>query len=461
MNEQKPQENGFKKEIGLFGGMSVICGIMIGSGIFYLGSYVLQRSGYSLGLALICWLVGGLVSLLGGLCFAELGASDPKAGGQLVYLSKAYHPVLGFMYGFTQWILASSGSIAAIAVAIPTALVDFIPGLTQLHIKLIAIALIVLLTLFNLRGVKGASNLQTVFMVAKLLPIFIIMIGALALGNHSPDLTPVPAAAADGSPVTAGSLFGMIAFATVASLWAYEGWTNLNAVAEEIKNVKRNLPLAIILGIGGVAIFYALFNYSLLRVIPLDEAKSMIESGSLYLGTTVAERLFGVAGKVIVLIGMLLAMFNCLNGMVLAFSRIYYAMSAEKIFFKKLGTLNRNGVPAASLFSQMIISIILVCLRNLDQLTSLVVFCGMLFNCLAVTAVFVYRRKYPDLERPYKVWLYPVSVVITVILFVGLMVNNLLEDPVTALTGLIVPVVGIFFYIYFRKKYSEEEKEDA
>ena len=318
-----------------------------------------------------------------------------------------------------------------------------------------------LLTLFNLRGVKGASNLQTFFMVAKLLPIFIIMIGALVLGSQTPDLNPVPASAPDGSPLTAGSVFGMIAFATVASLWAYEGWTNLNAVAEEIKNVKRNLPLAIILGIGGVAIFYALFNYSLLRVIPLDEAKSMIESGSLYLGTTVAERLFGVAGKVIVLAGMLLAMFNCLNGMVLAFSRIYYAMSAEKIFFKKLGTLNKNGVPAASLISQMIISIILVCLRNLDQLTSLVVFCGMLFNCLAVTAVFVYRRKYPDLERPYKVWLYPVSVVITVILFVGLMVNNLMEDPVTALTGLIVPVVGIFFYLYFKKKYGGEEKEHA
>ena len=450
MKQQKSGSGEFKKEIGLFGGMSVICGIMIGSGIFYLGSYVLQRSGYSLGLALICWLLGGLVSLLGGLCFAELGASDPKAGGQLVYLSKAYHPVLGFMYGFTQWILASSGSIAAIAVAIPTALVDFIPGLTQLHIKLIAIALIVLLTLFNLRGVKGASNLQTFFMVAKLLPIFIIMIGALVLGNQTPDLSPVPASAPDGSPLTAGSVFGMIAFATVASLWAYEGWTNLNAVAEEIKNVKRNLPLAIILGIGGVAIFYALFNYSLMRVIPLDEAKSLIESGSLYLGTTVAERLFGVAGKVIVLIGM-----------VLAFSRIYYAMSAEKIFFKKLGTLNKNGVPAASLISQMIISIILVCLRNLDQLTSLVVFCGMLFNCLAVTAVFVYRRKYPDLERPYKVWLYPVSVIVTVILFVGLMINNLMEDPVTALTGLIVPVIGIFFYLYFKKKYGGEEKEHA
>ena len=181
MKQNKSGNGEFKKEIGLFGGMSVICGIMIGSGIFYLGSYVLQRSGYSLGLALICWLLGGLVSLLGGLCFAELGASDPKAGGQLVYLSKAYHPVLGFMYGFTQWILASSGSIAAIAVAIPTALVDFIPGLTQFHIKAIAIALIVLLTLFNLRGVKGASNLQTFFMVAKLLPIFIIMIGALVL----------------------------------------------------------------------------------------------------------------------------------------------------------------------------------------------------------------------------------------------------------------------------------------
>lgn len=167
MSNQKniAAENGeFKKEISVFGGVSIVAGIMIGSGIFYLGSYVLQRANYDTGVALLCWLVGGVISLLGALCFSELGSSMPKAGGLTVYLNEVYHPVVGYMYGFSQWLIASPGSISAVAIAIPTALVEFFPGMGDMHIKSIAIVLIILFTLYNILGVKEASVMANITM---------------------------------------------------------------------------------------------------------------------------------------------------------------------------------------------------------------------------------------------------------------------------------------------------------
>lgn len=445
----QPEVTKFKQEIGVFGGVSIIGGIMVGSGIFYLGSYVLQRTGMSMGLAILCWIIGGLVSLLGGLCFAELGASRPKAGGMVVYLNEAYHPIVGFLYGFCSWLISGAGSIAAIAIALPTALKAFMP-IGEVTIKLIAIILIVSLTIYNYFGIKKGSILQNVSMVAKLIPIAIIMIGALIFGKHVPDLSMLPA---NGGAVSFGSLIGMIAFATVATLWAYEGWTNLNTVAEEMKDPKRNLPLSLIIAIGGITVLYTLFNFSIYRVIPHAEAVSMIEAGDFYLGTEVAKRIFGNIGGAIVLVGMIISMFGSLNGMVLAFPRTYYAMAEEGHFFKSYGKLHpKYKVPAASLIGQCVISVILVLLRNLDQLTSMVVFIGMLFNVLVVVAVFIYRRRYPVLERPYKVWGYPVTVVITILLFAGLMINTFIEDPTTALIGFIVPAVGSLLYLYFDRQ---------
>lgn len=163
----------FKQEIGVFGGVSIIGGIMVGSGIFYLGSYVLQRTGMSIGLALLCWIIGGFISLLGGLCFAELGASRPVAGGVVVYLNEAYHPIVGFMSGFCSWLLSGAGSIAAMAIALPTALKTFF-NISEGSIKVIAVSLIIILTIYNYFGVKKASILQNISMVAKLIPIAII-----------------------------------------------------------------------------------------------------------------------------------------------------------------------------------------------------------------------------------------------------------------------------------------------
>ncbi len=448
------QESGsvFKREIGVFGGISIIGGIMVGSGIVYLGSYVLMRTQMSLGLALLCWIIGGLVSLLGGLCFAELGAARPVAGGMTVYLNEAYHPLVGFLCGFSSWLVSGPGSISAVAIALPTTLKAYF-DLGDVAIKMIAIGLIIILTLYNYFGVKQASILQNVSMVAKLIPIIIIMFAALIFGKETPDLSLISTSANQSS---ISSIIGMIAFATVATLWAYEGWTNLNTVAEEMKNPKRNLPLAIIIAIGGITVLYTLFNYAIYRALPYDQIVSFIENGNYYLGTEVAKLMLGDIGGTLVITGMAVSMFGSLNGMVLAFPRTYYAMAREGHFFKAYRYIHpRYKVPSVSLVGQGIIAIILVMFRNLDQLTSMVVFMGMFFNVLVVFSVYIYRKKYPDMERPYKMWGYPVTLGITLLLFVGLMINTFIEDPVTALIGCVVPLIGTVFYFIFNRKLKE------
>ena len=455
-NETAPQTAGFKKEIGVFGGISIIGGIMIGSGIFYLGSYVLERTGMSMGLALLCWVIGGLVSILGGLCFAELGACDSRAGGMVVYMNRAYHPSVGYSFGFTSWVISGSGSIAALAIALPTALANFF-HLSDMATKIIAIILIIALTAYNCFGIKLGSILQNVSMVAKCIPIAIILFAGLILGKEHPDLSLVP----EGTDPTFGGMIGMIAFATVATLWAYEGWTNLNPVAEEMKNPGKDLPKALILGIGVITVIYALFNFAIYKVLPADQVVSSIESGDIYLGTQVADKLFGGAGGGLILATQLIAIFGSLNGMIIAFPRYYYDMAAEKHFFKNHAKLNKFGVPQVALISQAVISCILVMLRSLDELTSLVVFAGMLYNVLVIAAVVVYRKKFPDLKRPYKAWGYPVTVVIAIILFFALMINTLVEDPKTAITGLIVPVMGLILWKIFDIKLKKEEQQTS
>ena len=446
-------KTGFKNEIGVFGGVSIIGGIMIGSGIFYLGSYVLERTQMSLGLSLLCWIIGGIVSLLGGLCFAELGSSCPKSGGLVVYLDEAYHPIVGYMFGFTSWLLSGAGSIAAVAIAMPTAFRGYMP-LSDMTIKIIAIALIVGLTAYNSLGIKQGTILQNAAMIAKLIPIIAIIIGALLFGKQSPDLSLIPAGGAD---VSFSKIISMISFAVVATLWAYEGWTNLNSLAEEMKDPARNLPKALLIGIGSVTVLYTLFYFAIYKVVPYGQIVSMIKSGNLYIGTEAAKSIFGNIGGSLVLVTMLIAMFSSLNGMIISFPRNYYAMAKEGHFFKSYGKLHpKYNVPTTSLVGQAIIASILVLLRDLDQLTSLVVFTGMIFNLLGVIAVVVYRKKFPNLERPYKAWGYPVTVIISIALFAGLMINNLMEDPVTALIGLIVPAAGAVVYLIFDRKLKSE-----
>lgn len=442
-----------KREIGAFGGVSIIGGIMIGSGIFYLGAYVLERVGMNSGLALLCWIIGGLISLFGGLAYAEMGAAMPQSGGRIVYLNEAYHPVVGFMAGFVDWLIAGPGSVAAVALALMGVFQPML-GMSDFGCKIAAIVLIIGVTAYNLVGVKLASVVQNVSMVAKLVPVGIILLAALFIGRVSPDLSFASAGAYAAENNT--NVFSMIALAVVASLWAYEGWTNLNTVAEEMRNPRKNLPLALIIGIGGVAILYTLFNFAIMKVLPHEEIVAMIGSGDLYLGTAVAKKLLGNFGAAVVTIGMVLAMFGCLNGLILAQPRMYYAMAKEGHFFKSFTKLNKSKTPSTAIIVQAIISIALVMLRNLGQLTDMVVLSNMLFNVLIVLAVPILRKKFPDIERPYKVWLYPVSIIVTAIIFLALFVNSAIEDPVLGSIGFSVPALGAVVYWIFDRKLKKE-----
>ena len=439
----------FKREIGVFGGVSIIAGAMVGSGIFYLGSQVLQACALHPGLALLCWVVGGVVSLLGGLCFAELGAAMPRAGGYIVYLNRAFHPVVGHMAGFTDFFIGGPGSSAAIALALMAALDGWL-GLGPVGVKAGAIALITVITAYNLMGVKLVSRLLNVALVAKLIPIAVIIVAALLLGRESPDLGGMGRAVAASGGM--GGLFSALAMAIVATLWAYEGWMNLNIVTEEMTNPHRNLPLALGLGIGGVAVLYTLFNFAIVRVLPQDTIASLLASGEIYLGTQAIVTVLGQTGGWLVSATMIVAMFGALNGFMLAGPRLCYAIAREGHFFGVFARLHATtAVPTAAIILQGILASALVLASHLDQLTAMVVVCMMLFKLLTILAVPVLRQKFPDMARPYRVPLYPFSVIVSAVIFAALFLNAVFSDALLGLAGFCVPAIGAVVYFAFAR----------
>ena len=443
-----------RREIGLFGGISVLAGIMIGSGIFYIGGIVLARCEMSLGLSLLVWLVGGLITLMSGVCYAELGAMMPKAGGSYVYLREAYGERTAFVSGFSNFILSSSASIAALAVAFAGALATVLP-LGPVAQKVVAVGTIVALSLVQIRGIRTGAFVQNVFMVLKLLPIGLIMIVGLFFGTESPDLLAMPS---ETPSLTA--FLPVVAFAVVATLWAYEGWHNLNSIAEEIKNPQRNIPLAILLSIVGVALLYVLFNYSIFRVLSPEVIAAMVSEGNFYLGTAAAETLFGTYGGVLVSAAMILAIFNSLNGCVMVFPRVYYAMARDGAMVRSLVLHPELRTPVNAIIASGAISIGLVLLRDLSSLTSLVAVSGIIFNALTFYAVIILRRRMPTVDRPYKVWAYPYLIWAVILVMAALLASTIIADPVTALLNVIVPAVSLVVYeVFFRRNVEALEAE--
>ena len=441
-----------RRALGLFSGVSLVAGLTIGSGVYYLGNYVLQRTNMSLGMALICWIVGGVVSILGGLCFAELGAEMPVTGGLTTYLSKAYHPALGFVNGFSAFLLTASGSIAALALAAGNAVNGMAGGVLSLWtVKCVAIGLIVLFTVLNLRGIKGAAIFQNLSMIVRFLPLALVIVLGLLFGQQNPDLSPATAFT-EGQSVTAASVIKMVGFATFASLWAYEGWTELNIVAGEMKRPRKDIPLAIILSMGAITLIYTLFNLAIYRILPHSEIVSVIEANEdSYLGQIAAERIMGSAGKWIVLIGMFAGIVGIVNGDVMVFPRTYYAMAKGGFFFRKMGEINEKGVPQNAILASSGMAVLLVLFNSLQELTDWLITVTALINLLAIVAVLVFRIRYPDMERPYKVWGGVTVIVLAIVCFVILLVNNFISDPVTSLKGLGIIAVCIPFYFLFRR----------
>lgn len=438
MSKQE-QGGGLRRELGLFHCVSIVGGIMIGSGIFYVSSFVLARSGMSAGFAILAWVIAGVMSLMAALCYAELGTSIPKAGGTYAYITEAYGPGIGFSMGITDFFISQSASISALAVGFSTYFSALVP-LTEWQIKFMAIAMIVLLSLVNMSGVKKGGGLQGVFMIAKLVPIGLIIILGFAMGSANNPMEIVPG---DGISLTSA-----FALSIVAALWAFDGWSSVYIVAEELKNPQKDLPKAVIIGVVGVTVIYVLFNLALLKVLPIADIAGTDAPAAL-----AASTLIGKWGGILVTIGALVAIFGSCNGCILAYPREYYAMARDKRFFQVFNQVNpKTGTPVNAQLATMVISSGLILIGTFEQLTALVAFCAWIFYTMGVSSVYVLRKKYPDLERPYKVWGYPVLPAVTILLSLVVLVTTLWEDPRNSVIGVVIPIAGfIIYHLYFKK----------
>jgi APA family basic amino acid/polyamine antiporter len=427
---------------------------MVGSGIFFIGSYVLIRTNFSSGTSLLVWLVGGLITLLYGLIYAELGAMMPKAGGYYIYLREAFGKPVAFLSGFMNFTLASSGSIAALAIAFSLILGNVfglmfgitLSGTVQIIISIIAI---VGLSFVNFLGIKVGTMIQKVLLIIKAVPIFLIIVIGILLGTNSVSF------ALDFAGLSLWESLSTLGFAVIATFWAYEGWTNLNNVAGEVKEPGKNLPLSLIISIGTVTLIYVLYQFSTFRILSVQELEGIINGGNIYTGIDAAYVLLGNLGMYTVIITMLISVFGALNGSIIVFPRVYYAMSHDGVFFKKFGELHSTyKTPVYAIIGSGIMAIILM-VFGLDNLISLVAFGGLLFNTLIFASLFIFRKKLPNIERPYKVWGYPylpgLAIVITVILLVATYVESLQSSLIG--TAFILSGIPIYYAIeYFKKR---------
>ncbi len=447
-----------KREIGLFGGVSILSGIMVGSGIFFIGSYVLWYTKFSIGLALLVWLIGGLITLFSSLVYAELGTSMPKSGGYYVYLKEAYGKPVAFMSGFTNFILASSGSIAALGIAFALILSNVLNQLGGIVVgnlgqKLIAAAVIVGLSIVNYFGVKIGTMIQKIFLWVKAVPILLVLVLGLFLGTQSVDLTiALP-------NVNFLEFLAMLGFGVVATFWAYEGWTNLNNLTEEMKQPEKNLPRALVLTILGVVLLYVLYNFSLYRVIAIQDIQTMIESGEIYLGITAAFLLLGQIGMYLVMGTMLLSVFGALSGCIMAFPRVYYAMGKDGSLFAAFAKVDaKTKTPWVAILASGVVSLLLL-VFDLADLVTFVAFGAVVFNIMIIYSVFLFRKRHPELPRPYKVWGYPVVPALTIVLLVGVLVATFAQNTTPSLigTGIILGSLPLYYLIrYLEKKAGKQ-----
>ena len=454
MNE-KDQPVKLERQLGLFDSSMMVIGIVIGSGIF-MTTGLMAEALPSASLILLAWILGGLQMLSGALTYAELGAAMPKAGGQYVYLREAYGPLPGFLFGWVAFVAYISGTNAAIAVAIAEHLGSFYPSLST-HNSIIgigsfsisggqifALSLIVVLSLINYLGIVFGKWVQNIFTVLKIGSILLFALAGLFIstGNHL-DLSLNP------TDMSIGSILTGMGIALVAVNWTVGGWEYVTFAAGEIKNPKKNLPLALIIGTIIILVLYFLINIAYLKVLPMDTLIGEIKVGEMAAKTLYGPGIAGVFTLVIIV-----SMFGALNGNILVGSRVYYAMAKDHLFFSSAANVHpKFKTPGNAIIIQGFWAAILTLTGTFEELITLVVFVNFMMWIAASSTVFVLRKKQPNLERPYKVWGYPYVPAFFIIFSSVIMVNTFFESPEQSLMGLGLTLLGIPAYLYWKKKY--------
>jgi APA family basic amino acid/polyamine antiporter len=467
----------FIRGLGLIDATAVVVGSMIGSGIFIVSAETARHVGSPFWL-IMCWLLAGLLTVAGALCYSELASMFPHAGGQYVFLREAYGRLAGFLYGWTLFMVIQSGTIAAVAVAFAKFMGVFIPWVSNGNLlaelgpwhfssaQLVAIAVIALLTAVNCRGIHTARIIQTTFTVTKVGALAgLIALGLLAFDRfHGAGVNFADfwqARDLSGNPLSGVSLLAVLGLAMVGALFSCDAWNNVTFAGEEVKDPERTLPRSLALGTATVAALYVLTNVVYLLLLPLRGVKdgaTVIERGIQFasedrVGTAAAQVIFGDAGAGIMAAAIMISTFGCLNGLILAGPRAYYAMARDGLFFKKAGVLHPEvNVPVAGLLIQGVWAGLLATSGTYSNLLEYVVFAALFFYVLTVGAVFVLRRTRQDVARPYRVPWYPALPALYIVLALAIMLGQLCLAPRYTGAGLVIILSGLPAYLFWRAK---------
>ena len=462
----------FKPSLSAFDATMIVAGSMIGSGIFIVSADITRNVG-SAGWLVAVWLLTGFMTLTAALSYGELSAMFPKAGGQYVYLKESYNPLLGFLYGWSFFSVIQTGTIAAVGVAFSKFAGYFFPSLemTDANIllqmgflklypaQLLSIAIIILLTYINTKGVQGGKMIQSIFTITKLASLFgLIGFGFLLASKASiwdanwTNAWEMKTIASDNSttPIFGVAILGAIAASMVGSIFSSDAWNNVTFIAGEIKNPKRNIGLSLFLGTLIVTVIYISANLMYLSVLPLNE---IANAPADRVAVAASNVIFGNIGTYVIAVMIMISTFGCNNGLILAGARVYYTMAKDGLFFKKAGTLNENAVPAWALWAQCIVAGLLCLSGRYGDLLDMVSFIVVIFYILTIIGIFILRKKRPELERPYKAFGYPVLPAIYILMGTCFCVLLIIYKPNFTWPGLIITLLGVpLYYLALRNQ---------
>jgi APA family basic amino acid/polyamine antiporter len=438
-------EEKLRRELGLREASAIVVGTIIGTGIFIVPNTI-ARQVEAPGLVFAVWILAGGLSLLGALTYAELGAAFSRVGGEYIYLRLAYGPLWGFLYGWTQFLVIKTGSIAALAAGFAIYLGHFLP-LSERAGKAVAIASILLLSLVNSRGVRVGGLLQTGLTLLKVAIILgIVGLAFIRAEGTAAHYRPIlPEGEREG-------WFGRFGLAMVAALWAYDGWNNVTMVAGEVAHPARTIPRALVAGTLVVILVYLLANLAYFYVLPTEAIRA-----SERVAADVVEHVLGPPGAAIVSLAILISILGALNGSILSGARIFYAMAADGLFFKKVALVHeRFRVPHVAIWAQAVWASLLAASGTYEQLFTYVIFAAWIFYGLTAVGCLVLRRRCSEIERPFRAPGYPFSPLLFGGLALLLTVSAFVGAPRESAIGLGIMLSGLPAYTLWTRKLKGE-----
>jgi basic amino acid/polyamine antiporter, APA family len=477
-------------------------GSMIGSGIFIVDSDIARLTD-SPALFIGAWVLTAVLTIIAALSYGELAAMMPKAGGQYVYLRESLGPLWGFLYGWTLFLVIQTGTIAAVAVAFGKFLGVFFPSVSQTHwlwhiahvpaipigpmvlgnmeiglntANLAGIIVLTVLAVVNIFGVKLGAIIQNIFTSVKALSLLALIVLAFTVGVNSTAwqsnfanghfwqnagwnaLHPVQVGV--GGPIAMVSFFVVLAVVQVGSLFSSDAWNNITFTAGEVKNPRRNLPLALLLGTGSVLALYILASFAYIIVLPLHgdaNGATVVARGVQFasedrIGSAALGQIFHSGGAALMAAAILISTFGCVNGMTLAGARVYYAMSKDGLFFKAVGKLHpKYKTPVAGLLVQLVWAVLLCLSGSYGQLLDYIIFAVLVFYILTIVGLYVLRVKQPNANRPYRAIGYPVLPAIYIVLASWICIVLLRYKPQYTWPGLVIVLLGIPVYFLWKR----------